>query len=541
MGHCLCREGKRGPDPPYSRGGEPLLIGGAYSPNHSSNFHYGSEFTQTEVDNLILETLTVIRTKVDIEEDPPDSLIKLNTVAEREEGWIQLVKAFVHVIPMEDPLGPAVMSLFLDDCPLPTRETALRCVEFLDDLSDSDIKEHRNLMIVLGCLAEKLAGPNSVALLTDFILEHVISNLSKEKAPSIVLFSLIALEKFAQTSENKSKIRKRLSVIPTPSNPLIQLEQFVNEESDLILRQIGFCAQWCLDNLLPVDGRKFSHTCVNMNNINIMLNHNDVSEYLKLGPNGLTARCDSSSFESVRGTGQANKGSWFYEVLLLSGGVMQIGWATKDSKFLNHEGFGIGDDECSQAYDGCRQLIWYNASNTDVSGKLPQWNSGDIVGCYINISDQYVIFYLNGKPLGPFTDLFQKVSCDIFPAASFMAFQQCEFNFGHKPFIFPPVDQHYQNLNQEFTLTSEEKIIWPRPIKLKKLQRISLHENTCTICYGNIASITLVPCNHSGFCLGCGEELMKLGSCPICRQTIQAFNQDTSNQEQVLDQREEGN
>ena len=27
---------------------------------------------------------------------------------------------------------------------------------------------------------------------------------------------------------------------------------------------------------------------------------------------------------------------------------MQIGWATKDSKFLNHEGFGIGDDEFSQ-------------------------------------------------------------------------------------------------------------------------------------------------------------------------------------------------
>ena len=29
-------------------------------------------------------------------------------------------------------------------------------------------------MIVLGCLAGKLAGPNSVALLTDNILEHII-------------------------------------------------------------------------------------------------------------------------------------------------------------------------------------------------------------------------------------------------------------------------------------------------------------------------------------------------------------------------------
>ena len=32
----------------------------------------------------------------------------------------------------------------------------------------------RNLMIVLGCIAEKLAGPNSVALLTDNILSYLI-------------------------------------------------------------------------------------------------------------------------------------------------------------------------------------------------------------------------------------------------------------------------------------------------------------------------------------------------------------------------------
>ena len=31
-------------------------------------------------------------------------------------------------------------------------------------------------MIVLGCIAEKLAGPNSVALLTDTILEYLVRN-----------------------------------------------------------------------------------------------------------------------------------------------------------------------------------------------------------------------------------------------------------------------------------------------------------------------------------------------------------------------------
>ena len=29
-------------------------------------------------------------------------------------------------------------------------------------------------------------------------------------------------------------------------------------------------------------------------------------------------------------------GTWYYEVTLLTSGVMQIGWATKESKFLSH-------------------------------------------------------------------------------------------------------------------------------------------------------------------------------------------------------------
>ena len=36
----------------------------------------------------------------------------------------------------------------------------------------------------------------------------------------------------------------------------------------------------------------------------VMLNANDVSEYLKIAPSGLEARCDAFSFESVRCTFQ---------------------------------------------------------------------------------------------------------------------------------------------------------------------------------------------------------------------------------------------
>lgn len=50
----------------------------------------------------------------------------------------------------------------------------------------------------------------------------------------------------------------------------------------------------------------------------------------------LQARCDASSFESVRCTFCVDSGVWYYEVTVITSGVMQIGWATKDSKFLNH-------------------------------------------------------------------------------------------------------------------------------------------------------------------------------------------------------------
>ena len=67
-----------------------------------------------------------------------------------------------------------------------------------------------------------------------------------ETDPYVILFSLIALEKFAQTSENKATIKRRLDAEET--SPLIQLEKWKNSEH-YVRRQVGFCAQWALDNL----------------------------------------------------------------------------------------------------------------------------------------------------------------------------------------------------------------------------------------------------------------------------------------------------
>lgn len=87
------------------------------------------------------------------------------------------------------------------------------------------------------------------------------------------------------------------------------------------------------------EGRSFTYERTDTSAINVMLNSQDVSEYLKIAANGLEARCDASSFESVRCTYQANSGIWYYEALIVTPGIMQIGWATKSSKFLNYVSF----------------------------------------------------------------------------------------------------------------------------------------------------------------------------------------------------------
>lgn len=57
--------------------------------------------------------------------EAPASMVKLHRIAELEDGWPMVVMSLVNCIPMQDPLGPAVISLLLDDCPLPTKVDAL--------------------------------------------------------------------------------------------------------------------------------------------------------------------------------------------------------------------------------------------------------------------------------------------------------------------------------------------------------------------------------------------------------------------------------
>ncbi|XP_047383978.1 RING finger and SPRY domain-containing protein 1 [Sciurus carolinensis] len=466
------------------------------------------------VDGLVLDTLAVIRTLVDNDQEPPYSMITLHEMAETDEGWLDVVQSLIRVIPLEDPLGPAVITLLLDECPLPTKDALQKLTEILNlngEVACQDSghpAKHRNTSAVLGCLAEKLAGPASIGLLSPGILEYLLQCLKLQSHPTVMLFALIALEKFAQTSENKLTISES-----SISDRLITLESWA-DDPDYLKRQVGFCAQWSLDNLFLKEGRQLTYEKVDLSSIRAMLNSNDVSEYLKISPHGLEARCDASSFESVRCTFCVDAGVWYYEVTVVTSGVMQIGWATRDSKFLNHEGYGIGDDEYSCAYDGCRQLIWYNArSKPHVH---PCWKEGDTVGFLLDLNEKQMIFFLNGNQLPPEKQVFSSTVSGFFAAASFMSYQQCEFNFGAKPFKYPP-SMKFSTFNDYAFLTAEEKIILPRHRRLALLKQVSIRENCCSLCCDEVADTQLKPCGHSDLCMDCA---LQLETCPLCRKEI---------------------
>ncbi|CAI5438691.1 unnamed protein product [Caenorhabditis angaria] len=472
---------------------------------------------------LIRETLDVIRTLVNNEQEPPQSLLKLNFLADEENGWMMVVKALIYTIPIEDPLGPAVISLFLDECPLPSKEAVESLLRSIG-LSETFVKEkemefkwHVNMCIVLGSLAEKMAGTASVSMFNKNIQGYLMailrvshSTISQSMKPyvgqlgRVRVFALLALEKFAQTRENQITICKLFAGFDV--HPLLNFENYEIEQ---------FTSRWALDNIFTIENRPYSYETTDTSKINAMLNHEDVSEYLKIGPDGLEARCDVSSFESVRCTFEVTEGVWYYEATVRTGGVMQIGLATKRSRFLNHEGYGIGDDASSVAYDGCRCLVWHNARST--SGEH-RWFAGDTLGVLLNIPAGEVVFIMNGKRIEPNREFLanRQKSEGVFAAASFMSFQQCRFNFGNEPFKFHP-GVEFKCFNDYGQLSSAQRTIIPRKVRLERLEKEYIPDDYCSICFDAPATTQFKPCDHDGFCPDCA---LQLDLCPLCRAPI---------------------
>ncbi|RYH25810.1 hypothetical protein EON65_15255 [archaeon] len=86
-------------------------------------------------------------------------------------------------------------------------------------------------------------------------------------------------------------------------------------------------------------------------------------------------------------------GRWYYEVTLLSDGLMQIGWANTLFKCDPICGQGVGDHNQSWAYDGLRTKKW----NVSCEPYGKRWLPGDIVGVLVDMDLLEMKFFLNGR------------------------------------------------------------------------------------------------------------------------------------------------
>lgn len=97
---------------------------------------------------------------------------------------------------------------------------------------------------------------------------------------------------------------------------------------------------------------------------------------------------------SIRANTAVFSNVYYYEVQILTSGIMQIGWSTLRTKFSSHD--GVGDDMTSYAYDGARCKKWHGSS--EEWGQ--HWSVGDIIGTLIDMEKGEITYWRNSTFLG---------------------------------------------------------------------------------------------------------------------------------------------
>ncbi|KAG1055961.1 hypothetical protein G6F43_002106 [Rhizopus delemar] len=289
-----------------------------------------------------------------------------------------------------------------------------------------------NAAILWSLLADKFAGELATHIWKDKVGVTLIKSLADPHEDALVrVFSLLALEKFAATaycheriSMNNIDLRDLLITIMEEcdkANKRIHMLSFGDtipmalfsipppgplREEWAKYAQLKMCAQWALDHTFTSSECDIASHPWNLKHLTMIMNPFDATANMKLANNGLELRNDKRYYESIRGTACVKKGKWYYEVLLMSHGIIQIGWATNQCCFSPDDGQGIGDDYNSFSFDTFRGTLWSDGMCIQPKGiQLPRCSIGDIVGTLLDLDNSICIFYINGKDVGMCVDL----------------------------------------------------------------------------------------------------------------------------------------
>lgn len=167
----------------------------------------------------------------------------------------------------------------------------------------------------------------------------------------------------------------------------------------------------------------------------------------------------------------ANSGLWFYEVTMLTDGLMQIGYIDADFAPDPVQGQGVGDHASSWAFDGYRCKKW-NVSSSDYG---EAWRAEDVVGVLLDTDRMELSFFLNGKFLGvAFSGIPMTQTSRVCPAASINVDQAAQFNFGSSLLTPETSSQDQQQQNADRLLTFAHPPVLDSEQDQSRLQPVAL-------------------------------------------------------------------
>ena len=120
-----------------------------------------------------------------------------------------------------------------------------------------------------------------------------------------------------------------------------------------------------------------------------------------------------ASMATLRFPATLTAGRWYCEVTLHGDGLVRLGWATAAFTADTSRGRGAGDDPHSWCLDGCRMVTRHHKQQHNL-GRQP-WRDGDVVGCWLDMTNGTAGFTLNGQAVRDVHDPTLISSLDLGP------------------------------------------------------------------------------------------------------------------------------
>lgn len=190
-----------------------------------------------------------------------------------------------------------------------------------------------------------------------------------------------------------------------------------------------------------------------VNNGGVIVQHTHYPRSCIVSSDSLETSNENWYFESLQANQPVGKSlyanielkpkGWYYEVVVLSDGILQIGWANENCVFNPEKGIGVGDNFNSCGYDGARCKLWNGPSKDIVNDNDYgiEWQSGDVISVLLSW-DGVLSFWLNGKDLGKALDNID-TSLLWYPAVSLSIDQHCLFVFHKTDFRYKPPEEFH--------------------------------------------------------------------------------------------------